>query len=111
VTNVETLEFTGIFTIFWVGYFGTDLYRNRIKRLSHFEVIVAVTGLDSSPNVLAIKHEVSHEWGNRDESCRWGKLRKLCRGDRPNDRRRMDRGVLQPSEDTLDEWIFHPRSI
>jgi hypothetical protein len=58
--NVAVLVCTGIVTIFGVGYFCIDLYRNRSKRLSHFEAIADVTGLDSSPADLNIENEIAH---------------------------------------------------
>jgi hypothetical protein len=50
----------GIVTILGVGYFCVDLYRNRNKRLSHFEAIADVTGLDSSPADLNVENEIAH---------------------------------------------------
>jgi hypothetical protein len=57
--NVVIPACTSVITVLGVGYFCVDLYRNRSKRLSHFEAIADVTGLECSPNAIQVEHEVA----------------------------------------------------
>jgi hypothetical protein len=60
VMNVVVFACTGLITVLGVGYFCVDLYRNRSKRLSRFEAIADVTGLECSPNALQVENEIAH---------------------------------------------------
>jgi maleate cis-trans isomerase len=61
IMNVVVFACTSAITVLGVGYFCVDLYRNRNKRLSHFEAIADVTGLESSPAALNIENEIAHQ--------------------------------------------------
>lgn len=51
---------TTAFTLFGIGFFCVDWYRNRSKRLSHFEAISDVTGLELSDGMLQKENEITH---------------------------------------------------
>jgi hypothetical protein len=57
--NVVILACTSVITVLGVGYFCVDLYRNRSKRLSHFEAIADVTGLECSPDAFQVENEIA----------------------------------------------------
>lgn len=70
--NAVIVACTSVITVLGVGYFCVDLYRNRSKRLSHFEAIADVTGLECSPNAIQVEHEVaeaSHTVGESLWNC------------------------------------------
>ncbi|WP_404783521.1 hypothetical protein [Altericista sp. CCNU0014] len=58
--NVVVFACTSAIAVLGVGYFCVDLYRNRSKRLSHFEAIADATGLESSPAALNVENEIAH---------------------------------------------------
>jgi hypothetical protein len=72
VMNAVIVACTSVITVLGVGYFCVDLYRNRSKRLSHFEAIADVTGLECSPDAIQVEHEVaeaSHTVGESLGNC------------------------------------------
>lgn len=58
--NDAIFVLTGALTILGVGYFCVDWYRNRSKRLSHFEGIADLTGLEFSDSSLQKENDVAH---------------------------------------------------
>jgi hypothetical protein len=58
--NEAVLVLTGALTLLGVGYFCVDGYRNRSKRLSHFEAITDVTGLEFSDISLQKEPGIAH---------------------------------------------------
>lgn len=58
--NNAIFVLTSALTILGAGYFCVDLYRNRSKRLSHFEAIADVTGLEFSDVSLQKETEMAH---------------------------------------------------
>jgi hypothetical protein len=67
--NIAVFVLTGAVTGLGIGYFCVDLYRNRNKRLSHFEAIADMTGVEFSPNVVPAVGEVSHNIGDGLGEC------------------------------------------
>jgi hypothetical protein len=67
--NIAVFVLTGAVTGLGIGYFCVDLYRNRNKRLSHFEAIADMTGVEFSPNVVHAADEVSHNIGDGLGEC------------------------------------------
>jgi hypothetical protein len=57
--NDAILVLTGALTILGVGYFCVDWSRNRSKRLSHFEAIADVTGLQLGDSSLQKENEIA----------------------------------------------------
>jgi hypothetical protein len=58
--NIAIFAFTGVLTVFGIGYFCVDLYRNRNRRLSNFEEIADFTGLDFCGSNLQTENEIVH---------------------------------------------------
>jgi hypothetical protein len=67
--NIAVFVLTGAVTALGVGYFCVDLYRNRNQRLSHFEPIADITGVEFSPNVVHAEGELSHNIGDGLGEC------------------------------------------
>jgi hypothetical protein len=65
--NIAVFFLTGAVTALGVGYFCVDLYRN--QRLSHFEPIADITGVEFSPNVVHVVGEASHNIGDGLGEC------------------------------------------
>jgi hypothetical protein len=67
--NIAVFVLTGAVTALGIGYFCVDLYRNRNNRLSRFEPIADITGVECSPNAIHGVEDASHSIGDGVGRC------------------------------------------